>query len=141
MKRRDALLLFALGALPCALSLPASASDSVLRYRLETRFEQIGQAGQVDGVMTLTVYPSGIVKGGYHSIDSSGEHEVNGGLKDGRIWLDILGRADDRPLHLTGTFKDGVLQTTASLRIAGGPQSARGQTRTFVSVKSTLIDS
>jgi hypothetical protein len=68
-------------------------------------------AGEYDGRLALTIYPNGIVQGNYFPSDG-GVRNVTGGLTGTSIWLDIgwLGQ-----LHLTGTFKNGVLETVAAI--------------------------
>jgi hypothetical protein len=123
----------AAAALLAALALPVTAQAATTtaaqpqHYDLQTSITDRYHAGAYEGRLTLTIYPNGIVQGTYLPSDG-GARSVSGGLTGTNIWLDIgmMGR-----LHLSGTFKDGVLETTAAIP---GPD-----TYTFksVSVKQT----
>ena len=64
---------------------PAAAPQ---HYNLETRIFSDYGAGEFDGTLSLTVYPSGIVQGNYHPLDG-GFRQVTGGLNGRNIWLDV----------------------------------------------------
>ena len=108
----------AAGALTAALAWPlasqaASTSLSApqtLTY--QTRLVQSFHAGEYDGTMRLTVYPSGIVSGTFRN-DEGGIREVTGGVDGSSIWLDIGGAF--HALHLDGTLKDGVIKAVANI--------------------------
>ena len=109
----------ATAGLLAALLLPLGAAAATVTtarpqtYQMETRlFDRYG-VGEYDGVMRLTVNPSGIVSGWYRDADNAHLRTVTGGVeRDGRIWLSIGGR---HALRLNGTFKDGVLKATAAI--------------------------
>lgn len=113
--RRSAATAGALAAFAAPLAAIAATvtTSQPQTYQMETRlFDRYG-AGQYDGVMRLTVYPSGIVSGWYRDADNARLRTVTGGIeRDGRIWLTVGGR---RALHLNGTFRNGVLKATASI--------------------------
>jgi hypothetical protein len=116
-----------LGALafPLAASAAMSASGAAQRYTFQTQYFDRYHAGEYDGMMALTVYPSGIVQGTYHDMSAGDIKTVTGGIDaQSRIWLDIGN--GPRPLRLYGTFKDGQLRATANIP---GPD-----VRTFQSV-------
>jgi hypothetical protein len=106
-------------ALLGALALPASAlaattsTAQTQSYTIPTKLTDRYHAGEYDGLLRLRISPDGIVQGTYQPSDG-GIVEVTGGL-DGKndIWLD-LGNGI-RALHVTGTFRNGVLQTTAAI--------------------------
>jgi hypothetical protein len=101
-------------ALPLAASAATSASGGPQRYTFQTQYFDRFHAGEYDGMMALTVYPSGIVQGTYHDMSAGDIKTVTGGIdQQNRIWLDIGN--GPRPLRLYGTFKDGDLQTTANI--------------------------
>ena len=109
----------AAAGLVAALALPLGASAATTtagpqHYTLQTRYFDDHSAGEYDGALTLTTYANGIVQGTYRSADTGDFKDVTGGLTEGgRIWLDIGNGAD--AVHLTGTFRDGKLVTTASI--------------------------
>ena len=110
----------ATASLLAALALPLSAQAATTtaaqpqHYAFQTRTFDQYHAGEYDGSLSLTVYPSGIVQGLYRDADGGGFKQVTGGLSPGnRIWLDIGNGAD--PLHVTGTFENGRLETVASI--------------------------
>ena len=103
-------------ALPLAAQAASTTTAPAQHYQLQTRrFDRL-HAGEYDGQLALTVYPNGIVQGTYRPSDGSFD-TVTGGLNGKTIWLDI-GMA--HPLHLTGTFTNGVLATTVNIP---GPDS------------------
>jgi hypothetical protein len=101
-------------ALPLAASAATSATGAPQRYSFQTQYFDRFHAGEYDGLMALTVYPSGIVQGTYHDQSAGDIKMVTGGIdQQNRIWLDIGNGA--RALRLYGTFKDGALRTTANV--------------------------
>lgn len=102
-------------AISTALVLPvasqAAASKQAEHYQLTTIITQQYQAGEVDGTLSMTVYPSGIVQGFYRPLDGN-FRTVTGGVDGRNIWLDI---GMNRQLHLIGTFDRGVLSTVAQI--------------------------
>ena len=111
-------------ALPLSSQAATTVSAPPQHYQFQTRMSDRLHAGEYDGQLTLTVYPNGIVQGSYRPSEG-GIRTVTGGLDGKNIWLDI---GMDRPLHLTGTFTNGVLVTVAQIP---GPD-----TYTFESVDS-----
>jgi hypothetical protein len=114
-------------AFPVASQAATTTAAPPQHYDIQTRLIDRHHAGEYDGRLVLTIYPNGIVQGTYLPSDG-GIRDVTGGLTGTNIWLDVgsLGQ-----LHLSGTFKNGVLQTVAAIP---GPD-----TYTFesVSVKQT----
>ncbi len=103
----------AAAALAMPLAAPAATTSSAQpqSYTMQTRIVDQYHAGEYDGVLTLTINPDGIVQGSYRD-DNGRPTAVTGGVDGQNIWLDIGWR---RPLHLTGTFRSGVLRATAAL--------------------------
>jgi hypothetical protein len=101
--------------LTAALLAPLAASAATTdgpaqQYTMHTRYFSPREAGEYDGVLRLTVYPSGIVQGTYRDEYEGGFKTVTGGLdRQNHIWLDIGGL---RPMRLYGTFENGVLRAT-----------------------------
>jgi hypothetical protein len=99
-------------ALPLTAQAATTTTTEPQRYTLQTRYFDQYHAGEYDGSLALTIYPGGIVQGTYR-LDGGSFRTVTGGLDAGnRIWLDIGDGAF--PLHLSGTFRDGALETVAS---------------------------
>jgi hypothetical protein len=98
-------------ALPLASQAATTTSAPAQHYQLQTRLSDALHAGEYDGQLALTVYPSGIVQGTYRPSDG-GFRTVTGGLDGKNIWLEI---GMQHPLRLTGTFTNGVLATTAQI--------------------------
>ena len=111
-------------ALPLASQAATTTTAAPQHYQFQTRMSDRLHAGEYDGQLALTVYPSGIVQGTYRPAEGD-IRAVTGGVDGKNIWLDI---GMDRPLHLTGTFTNGVLLTVAQIP---GPD-----TYTFESVDS-----
>jgi hypothetical protein len=103
--------LLAAFTLPLAAQAASTTSGSPQHYALQTRIVDRYHAGEFDGALTMTIYPSGIVQGTYRPADG-GFRTVTGGIEGTAIWLDI---GMNHPLHLTGTFKDGVLRAVAQI--------------------------
>jgi hypothetical protein len=101
-----------------ALALPASAlaatttTAQTQQYTIPTKLTDRYHAGEYDGVLRLRISPDGIVQGTYQPSDG-GLVSVTGGLDGRQIWLDVGNGI--RALHLTGTFRNGVLRTTAAI--------------------------
>jgi hypothetical protein len=101
-----------------ALALPASAlaatttTAQTQSYTIPTKLTDRYHAGEYDGLLRLRVSPDGIVQGSYQPSDG-GIVSVTGGLDGKRIWLDLGDGI--RALHVTGTFENGVLKTTAAI--------------------------
>jgi hypothetical protein len=98
-------------AFPLSARAAATTSADPQHYRLETVITQRYHAGEIDGTLTMTIYPSGIVQGQYRA-DDGNVRNVTGGLDGERIWLDIGSNGNFR---LSGTFKNGVLETVAQI--------------------------
>jgi hypothetical protein len=98
-------------AFPAASQAATTTGSQPQHYDLQTRITDQHHAGEYDGRLALTIYPNGIVQGTYFPSDG-GVRNVTGGLTGTNIWLDIgsLGQ-----LHLSGTFKNGVLETIAAI--------------------------
>jgi hypothetical protein len=103
--------IFAACAVPLAASAATITNAAPLHYQLQSRFFDRYGAGEYQGLLSLTIYPSGIVQGLYRPSDG-GFRTVTGGIDGKNIWLDI---GMTRPLHLTGTFSGGTLDTTAAI--------------------------
>lgn len=101
-----------------ALALPASTlaatttTAQTQQYTIPTKLTDRYHAGEYDGLLRLRISPDGIVQGTYQPSDG-GIVGVTGGLDGKQIWLDI--GSGIRALHVTGTFRNGVLETTASI--------------------------
>jgi hypothetical protein len=106
-----AALLAAALALPLASQAATTTAAPPQTYTLQTHLTQQYHAGEYAGTMNLTVYPNGIVQGNYRPSDG-GTRIVTGGITGTNIWLDI---GLDHSLHLSGTFKNGVLQAVADI--------------------------
>jgi hypothetical protein len=93
-------------ALPLPSVAATAATASSHRYQLQTRIVSQYEAGEVDGVLALTVSSDGIVQGNYRPQDGN-FRTVTGGLDGRHIWLDIgsFGR-----FRVIGTFERGVLK-------------------------------
>ncbi len=109
----------AAASLLAALALPLTAQAATTttaqpqHYTLQTRTFDEYHAGENDGSLALTVYPNGIIQGTYRDLDSGGFKQVTGGLGRGdRVWLDVGNGVN--PVHLTGTFRNGKLETTVA---------------------------
>jgi hypothetical protein len=99
---------------PLAASAETTTGAPPQRYTMQTQYFDRWHAGEYDGMLALTVYPSGIVQGTYRDMSAGDFKTVAGGLDaQNRIWLDIGNGVN--PLRLYGTFKDGVLRTTANI--------------------------
>lgn len=104
-------------ALGAAIAAPTIASAAVsgslppVRYQMQTSFRDDRHPGEIAGNLALLVYPSGIVSGYYIPQDGQ-PRNVTGGVDGQNIWLDI-GGIDS--LHLSGTLKNGTLNTIASI--------------------------
>ncbi|HTJ25278.1 MAG TPA: hypothetical protein VMA36_03845 [Candidatus Limnocylindria bacterium] len=96
---------------PLAASAATTTDGAPQRYTMQTRYFSPREAGEYDGLLALTVYPSGIVQGTYRDEDAGGFKTVTGGLdRRNHIWLDIGNGV--RALRLYGTFENGVLTAT-----------------------------
>ena len=101
-----------------ALALPASAlaatttTAQTQQYTFPTKLTDRYHAGEYDGLLRLRISPDGIVQGTYQPSDG-GIESVTGGLDGKQIWLDIGNGI--HALHVTGTFRNGVLKTTAAI--------------------------
>jgi hypothetical protein len=109
----------ALAGLTAALTLPIAAGAAVstdvsrpAHYALQTREVTDMHAGEYDGVLAMTVFPDGTVQGTYREVDTGNFREVTGGVTGDQIWLDIGGAMRDT--RLTGTFRNGVLDTVVN---------------------------
>ncbi|HEX3464124.1 MAG TPA: hypothetical protein VHS78_08775 [Candidatus Elarobacter sp.] len=108
----------AAAAMLAALAVPAGAfaatttSAQTQSYTFPTTLTDRYHAGEYDGLLRLHISPGGIVQGTYQPSDG-GIRSVTGGLDGKNIWLDIGGGI--HALHVTGTFQNGVLRTTAAL--------------------------
>ena len=93
-------------ALPLPSVAATTATASSHRYQLQTRIVSQYEAGEVDGILLLTVSPDGIVQGNYRPQDGN-FRTVSGGLDGRKIWLDIgsFGR-----FRVIGTFEHGILK-------------------------------
>jgi hypothetical protein len=98
-------------ALPVASQAATTTSAPPQHYDLQTRIIDQHHAGEYDGRLALTIYPNGIVQGTYLPSDG-GVRNVTGGLTGTNIWLDIGSMGQ---LHVSGTFKNGVLETIAAI--------------------------
>ena len=100
-----------------ALAVPVSAlaasttSAQTQSYTIPTKLTDRYHAGEYDGLLRIRISPDGIVQGTYQPSDG-GIVDVSGGLDGKNIWLDIGGF---HSLHVTGTFRNGVLKTTAAI--------------------------
>jgi hypothetical protein len=129
IRLRAAAAALALGLAPLAASATTTVSNSglapdvtspaslaangpiTIKYNTEFDSEQFdGRAGEYDGVLDVTFYPSGIIQGNYREIDSfPAPVPITGGFdaKSGTVWLDL------RPLggaHVEGHFTNtGIL--------------------------------
>lgn len=101
----------AAGAFPLAAFAATTTDVAPLHYQMQSHLVERYGAGEYQGRLSLTVYPSGIVQGLYRP-DDGGFRTVTGGIDGTKIWLDI---GLTRPLHLTGTFSDGKLDMIASI--------------------------
>jgi hypothetical protein len=107
----------AAAALLGALALPASAlaatttAAQTQSYTIPTKLTDRYHAGEYDGLLRIRISPDGIVQGTYQPSDG-GILNVSGGLDGKNIWLDLGGF---HSLHVTGTFENGVLKTTAAI--------------------------
>jgi hypothetical protein len=93
------------------LSVPAAAwadASAPQHYQLKTREVIEHEAGEYDGVLSMTIYPGGIVQRTYW-LDEGGYRGVVGGLEGDHIWLELGGTID--AMKVSGTFRDGVLDT------------------------------
>jgi len=111
-------LALALGASGIAQAAVGGVQQPV-HYTMQTSLRDLQHPGDYPGSLSLVVYPSGIVNGFYLPQDGQ-PHDVVGGLDGHNIWLDIgtiemMDFGVINSLHLTGTLKDGVLDTTAAV--------------------------
>lgn len=104
-----------LGALAIPAIAPAAttATAQTQSYTIPTKLTDRYHAGEYDGLLRLRISPDGIVQGTYQPSDG-GILSVTGGLgAKNTIWLDVGNGI--RALHVTGTFENGVLRTTAAI--------------------------
>jgi hypothetical protein len=111
-------LALALGASGVAQAAVSGVQQPV-HYTMQTSLRDLQHPGEYPGNLSLMVYPSGIVNGFYVPQDGQ-PHDVVGGLDGHNIWLDIgtiemMDFGVLNSLHLTGTLKEGVLNTTAAV--------------------------
>ncbi len=97
-KAATAALLATALAVPVAARAASATSASPQSYTLDTRLVERYHAGEYDGRLNITVYPSGIVQGSFRNSDG-GVRTVTGGMTGTQIWLDI---GMEHPLHLSG---------------------------------------
>lgn len=102
---------FAACVFPLAASAATTTGGAPLHYQLQSHLFDRYHAGEYQGLLSLTIYPSGIVQGLYRPSDG-GFRTVTGGIDGKNIWLDI---GMTRPLHLNGTFNDGKLDMVAAI--------------------------
>ncbi len=100
-------------ALPLGASATTTGAAQSQHYTIETRLFDRFNAGEFDGVLSISVSPAGIVQGTYRDASAGGFHAVTGSVDTNhRLWLDI-GMA--RPLRLYGTFDAGTIAATAQI--------------------------
>ncbi|HTW82517.1 MAG TPA: hypothetical protein VMD91_00460 [Candidatus Sulfotelmatobacter sp.] len=100
-------------ALLASLALPLAVSaqpGAATHYLLRTRETIENHAGEFDGVLSMTVFPNGIIQGTYRLADEGNIQAVSGSVQGDKLWLDIGGAA--RTEEITGTFRDGVIKAT-----------------------------
>jgi hypothetical protein len=100
-------------ALPIASQAATTTSAGPQQYVFQTRTTQSFHAGEFDGTLRLTIYPSGIATGWFRPEDGGAVRDVSGGVSGTQIWLDIGGAMHS--VHLTGTFKNGVIDATENV--------------------------
>jgi hypothetical protein len=89
------------------------ATDSTVRYDLNTRVWQPGFGGQYEGLMRLRITPDGVVRGTFRMSGGPTQLiDVIGGLTGPKIWLQI-GNRTLRQQTFNGTLIDGKLAATA----------------------------
>ncbi|SRR5579884_903519 len=119
--RNIASIAAATAGLLAGLAGPAAAmpmqSSAPQHYVWNTAIRNDHRAGEVDGVLNITVSPDGIVQGTYRDADTGRSEIVAGGDENGQIWFDI-GAA--QRLHVVGTLQNGVLRTVVQ---APGPDT------------------
>jgi hypothetical protein len=101
-------------ALPLASQAATTTSAQPQHYDMQTRMAERFHPGEYDGRLALTIYPNGIVQGTYLPSDG-GVRNVTGGVTGTNIWLEIGSVGGSDQLRLTGTFKNGVLETVAAI--------------------------
>jgi hypothetical protein len=115
MKRQMLASLALVTGLGLLSGLPAQAA-TVLGHtpvHLELRSVMTSRlaVGELDGTLSLTIDPSGIVRGIYRP--ATGSFETVTGNTDGqRIWLDIGSGGD---IRVNGTLKDGRITGNANV--------------------------
>ena len=74
-----------------SLTAPALAvqGGNPIHYLLNTRETIENQAGEFDGVISMLVYPNGIIQGTYRLTDEGNIQPVSGSVENGKLWLDI----------------------------------------------------
>ncbi len=111
----------ATAGLLAALSLPLGAqamqAGAPQHYAFATAIVDDHHAGEIDGVLDLTISAGGIVQGSYRDADSGRIEPVAGGMQGYDIWFDVGSRGR---LHVVGTLRDGVLRTVVQ---APGPDT------------------
>jgi hypothetical protein len=113
----------ALVGLVAALTFPTAASASTPvtpgtipagHYQLNVREVVENHAGELDGVLSMTIYPDGTIQGTFRFLDDGSIQDVVGGLQsDGKLWLD-LGAATPHGEYIYGTFRNGVISATVN---------------------------
>jgi hypothetical protein len=114
MVRTTILAILLLGMAPAAFAATSQQGGAAQSFTFPTRYYDTARPGDIDGRLIITVYPSGIVNGFYLSSDVGRPVDVVGGVNGKAIWLNIGGADRSNPLHLTGTFENGVLNATVS---------------------------
>jgi hypothetical protein len=114
MVRTTIFAILLLGMAPAAFAATSQQGGAAQTFTFPTRYYDTARPGDIDGRLNITVYPSGIVNGFYLSSDSGRPVDVVGGVNGKTIWLNIGGADRVNPLHLTGTFENGVLNATVS---------------------------
>jgi hypothetical protein len=105
-----AVLVAALAA-PAASLAATTSSTPPQHFDLQTRMVDTYRAGEFDGTLALTIYPSGIVQGTYRPTDG-GFRTVTGGLDGRNIWLEI---GMNGRVRVIGTFEHGVLHSVVQI--------------------------
>ena len=100
-------------ALPLGASAATTSTAQTQHYTINTRLFDRYNAGEFDGVLSISVSPQGIVQGTYRDASAGGFHSVTGSVDaNHHLWLDI---GMTRPLRLYGTFNDGAIAATAQI--------------------------